>query len=159
VKSMQTTRPQRYWEDVQEGDELPALHYPLTMLQMVLFVSATQAWSPIHHDREEVRRRGWPDIFPGGMALQSCCSRLLMDYIGEAGWLKRFKIRFRRMNHLGTTMTVRGQVVKKYVQDGEHLLDLELWLETEQYGITAPASATVRLPARGQVVHPVISLR
>ncbi len=141
-------RPQRYWDDVAEGDQLPPLTYPLTMRQMVLFVSATQAWSPIHHDREEVQRRGWPDIFPGGMSLQACCSRLLMDFVGEEGWLKRFKIRFRRMNHLGATMTVRGKVVRKYVENGEHLLDLDVWIEADQYGVTAPASATVMLPTR-----------
>jgi hypothetical protein len=50
------------------------------------------------------------------------------------------------MNHLGATMTVRGKVVRKYVADGEHLLDLDVWIETDQYGVTAPASATVMLP-------------
>ena len=77
---------QRYWEDVREGDELPELAYPLTMTQLILFVSGTQAWSPVHHDPEEARRRGWRDILPGGMAIQSCFSRLLMSYVGEAGW-------------------------------------------------------------------------
>lgn len=145
---MADRHPQRYWEDVEEGEDIPEAGYPLTMTQMVLFVSATQAWSPFHHDREETQRRGWPDIFPGGMSIQCCFSRVLMDFVGDDGWLKKFRIEFRRMNHPGTTMFIKGRVMKKYIEDGEHLLDLELWAETARDGMTAPAKATVMLPSR-----------
>lgn len=146
--SAERRRIQRYWEDVREGDEVPSISYDLTMTQLILFVSATQAWSPIHHDVEEARRRGWPDIFPGGMSIQACFSRLLMDYVGEAGWLKKFRISFRKPHHPGTTLRLKGKVIRKYVENGEHLLDLDVWAETDRDGLTAPASAVVRLPSR-----------
>lgn len=145
---MAEPRTQRYWDDIQEGEALPTLDYPLTMTQMVLFISGAQAWSPIHHDSEDARRRGWPDIFPGGMSIQACFSRLIMDFAGEDGWLKKFGIKFRKMNHPGTTMHVTGKVTRKYVEHGEHLVDLDVWAETDRDGVTAPATATVRLPVR-----------
>jgi hypothetical protein len=41
-------------------------------------------------------------------------------------------------------------VTKKYVQDGEHFVDCELWVENAKGEKTTPGAATVILPSRGK---------
>jgi len=40
-------------------------------------------------------------------------------------------------------------VLKKYVDDGEYLVDCEIWLENAKGEKTTIGSATVMLPSRG----------
>lgn len=145
---MSNRGPQRYWEDVNEGEELSPIVYNLNYTSFVAGVSGGQDWNLIHHDTQETQKRGYPEIFVHTNQQQGMFSHLLMDFIGDEGWLKRFQVQFRRMNHLGTTATAKGKVTKKYTQDGEHLVDLDVWIENSKEGISSPGSATVRLPAR-----------
>jgi hypothetical protein len=39
--------------------------------------------------------------------------------------------------------------VGKRIDDGRHLVDLEMWLENDREGVTSPATAVVSLPVRG----------
>jgi hypothetical protein len=43
---------------------------------------------------------------------------------------------------------MKGKVTKKYIVDGEHLVDIECWGENQRGEITLPGSATVRLPSK-----------
>jgi hypothetical protein len=55
----------------------------------------------------------------------------------------------RKMNRPGVTLKVRGTVTRKYLGDDDAgLVDLDVWLENEQEGVTTPGSATVMLPRR-----------
>ena len=56
---------------------------------------------------------------------------------------------FRKMNMMGDVMTFKGKVTKKYVQDGEHYVDADIWCENQREGITTPCRCTVILPSRG----------
>jgi hypothetical protein len=48
----------------------------------------------------------------------------------------------------GETWHCRGKVVRKYREDGENLVDLEVWVENGSGEITTPGEATVALPGR-----------
>ena len=74
---------------------------------------------------------------------------MVTDWIGESGTLKRLTVSYRGMDVPGDTLTCRGRVARKYVKDGEHLVDCDLWLENGKQEKTTPGSATVALPTRG----------
>ncbi len=143
-----TKRTQRYWDDVSEGDELPGYSLALTPTRIVLQVSGSQDWNPLHHDPEHARSAGHPDIFVNTGFTTACYGRLLSDYAGERGWVKKLSMQMRRMNHPGDLMSMKGKVVRKYRQGDERLVDLEVWVENARIGVTSPGAATVRLPAR-----------
>ena len=46
---------------------------------------------------------------------------------------------------------MKGKIAKKYVEDDEYLVDLELHIETQSGFIYMTGVAIVRLPARGTV--------
>jgi len=139
---------QRCWEEVKEGETLPGFSLELTMTRMVQQVSGTQDFYPIHHDRDFARSGGHPDIFVNTAFTRAALCRLLTDWAGPAGFVKRLGFQMRRYHLLGDTMQVRGKVVKKYRQDGRGCVDLEVWAENPREGIATPGTATVHLPLR-----------
>ena len=144
-------RKQLYWEDVEVGQEIPTSYsLKLDMTRLCLQVSGTQDYYPVHHDRDFARAQGVPDSFVNTGFLTAASGRLLTDWIGPGGWLRKFRIEMRKMNLLGDTMTVRGKVTGKYVQNGDHYVEADVWCETDREGVTTPCKATVILPSRGQ---------
>ncbi len=137
---------QRCWEDVQEGAELKGFSLELTMTRMVLQVSGTQDFYPIHHDQAFARTAGHADIFINTGFIRGCLCRLLTDWMGRDGFLKSLGFQMRRPNLLGETIAVRGRVKTKRP---EGRVDLEVWIENgRDAAVTVPGSASVVLPTR-----------
>jgi acyl dehydratase len=139
---------QRYWDDINEGDELTPIVYELTLTKMVQQVSGSQDFYPVHHDTEFARSGGHADMFINTRFTRAAFGRLLGDLVGVEGWIKRLEYAMRRPNLLGDTIRVTGRVTKKYEADGEALLDLDLGIENDRDGVATPGSATVMLPRR-----------
>ena len=66
----------------------------------------------------------------------------------DEGTLRKLNASIRHHNVVGDTNTVHGKVVKKYIEDGEHLADLEVQNENQSGLATALGRATVALPYR-----------
>jgi hypothetical protein len=86
--------------------------------------------------------------------------QLLTDWIGEQGFLKKFSCQYRAMDYPramrtmidpqdGETWWCKGKVIRKYIEDDEHLADCDVWIENGKGEITTPGKATVVLPWRG----------
>jgi len=138
---------ERFWEDVQLGEELKGFSLELTMTRMVLQISGTQDFYPIHHDPAFARAAGHADILINTAFIRGCLCRLLTDWMGRAGFLKALGFQMRRPNLVGETIAVRGRVAKK--QSGGRV-ELDVWIESARdTAITVPGRATVILPSRG----------
>jgi len=69
--------------------------------------------------------------------------------MGDAGFLKELEEQIRRPLHRESLALIKGQVVKKYIEDGEHLVDLHITLEDHWGDMPIPnGKATVVLPSR-----------
>jgi acyl dehydratase len=136
---------QRYWDEVAAGEELPGFSLPLTMTRMALQVSGTQDFYPVHHDAAVAREAGHQDIFINTSFIRACLCRVLTDWVGAEGCVRRLGFQMRAPNFAGEAITARGRVTEKR-PDGR--VELEVWIENVGKGITAPGSATVTLPVR-----------
>jgi acyl dehydratase len=145
-----TATRQRYWEDVTENERLEGYDLKLTETKVAEQVSGSQDFYPVHHDRDFARAGGHADIFFNTGFTRAALSRLLTDFAGAEGWVRKLSYQMRRMNRPGDTLSLRGRVSRKYVgDDGAGLVDIELWVENDREGgIATPASATVMLPKR-----------
>src|SRR5574341_372105 len=56
-------REQRYWEDVEEGEEIKGFSLDITPRRGYLQVSGSQDWYPAHFDPAFARKAGHEDIF------------------------------------------------------------------------------------------------
>jgi acyl dehydratase len=102
----------------------------------------------VHFDEGFARKAGHADVFMNTGFLQAALVRVITDWMGDDGFLKRLGFEMRRQQRPGDTMACRGRVSGKREEGGEGLVDLEVWLENEREGVTTPGTATVALPRR-----------
>ena len=65
------TQSFRHWEDVQEGEILPTLRFPITVKTLVLAVCGTRDLMPYHHNSAYSKSLGNRDMFVNTMFEQA----------------------------------------------------------------------------------------
>jgi len=142
-------RPQPCWEDVTVGQELPGFSLEINPRRAFLSVSGSQDWYPSHFDPAFARKSGHDGIFMTTGFTQAALVRVITDWMGDDGFLRKLRFEMRRQQRPGDTMVCRGRVTAKYERDGQGWVELDVWAENEREGITTPATAVVILPRRG----------
>ena len=139
-------RAQRYWDAVEVGAELEGFSLDITPRRLALQVSGSQDWYPVHFDAAFAQKAGHADVFVNTGFLQAALVRVITDWMGDDGFLKRLRFEMRRQQRPGDTMVCKGKVTAKHERDGEALVELEVWAENEREGVTTPSTAVVVLP-------------
>lgn len=139
---------QVYFDDVQEGTELPTLRKDPTTQQLVMYAGASGDYYQIHYDLEFAKNNGLPNVILHGALKNAFLGQVVTDWIGEWGTLKKLSVQYRGMDIPGTPAYVKGVVKKKYVQDGENVVECEIWLENHEGEHTTPGYAVATLPSR-----------
>lgn len=140
---------QRYYEDVAVGEELaPLVKHPTTQ-QLVMWAGASGDYNPIHYDSSYAQSRGLAGVIVHGQLVFCFLGQLMTDWAGEGGSLLKVSCSYRGMNFPGDTVTCRGTVTKKYVEDGQPCVDCNIWAENGKGEKTVIGRATVVLPSRG----------
>ncbi len=150
---------QLYWEDVNEGDQVPTLPKIATTQTLVKWAGASGDFVPLHYDDAFAVASGQPRAFVHGALKRQWLVQLMTDWIGDDGFLKRFSCQYRQIDfprrmkslvepHDGETWQCKGKIVKKYTEGNEHLVDCDIWVENGKGEVTTPGKATVILPSR-----------
>lgn len=142
---------QRYWDDVNEGDEINEVQYPLTVQRMVMAAGANRDFNPIHHSTYAANAGGAADMYAMNFFHNGMWERTVREYIGLAGVIKQTgPFRMRIFSTVGDTVVVRGKVTRKYKEGNEALVELELQslLATNGNVSVGPGPVTVTLPTR-----------
>ena len=139
---------QVFWEDVSEGSEIPALVKNPTTRQLVQYAGASGDFYEIHYDRDFAESTGLPGVIIHGALKNAFLGQLVTDWAGPSGMVKRLTCQYRGMDVPGEPITARGTVSRVYQENGENLVECQIWLENAQGENTTPGSATVALPSR-----------
>ena len=83
-----------------------------------------------------------------GAQVETWLSHLITNWMGDEGFLKVLDSQHRRVCRFRDTYWAHGKVERKYIQDGEHLVDLDLRTENQQGIKHTFAKATVQLVSR-----------
>ncbi len=134
------------WDDVNEGDEVTSVTFPISLRTLMIDVAGTRDLYPIHHAREFAKKNGARDIFVNTMFYEGLFGRIATDWAGPEAFLRRLRFAMKSPNCLGDTMTSRGWVTKKYEERGEKLLDLEIHLDNQLEADATVANLTLQLP-------------
>jgi acyl dehydratase len=168
----------RYWEDVREGEELPPVvkgPYDLcdalarTTVSCYSFAFAIKWYAmrehlqdhPIdpdtgehrfirdwHYEDHIAQMLGMPFAFAAGAHNEMILAHVVTDWMGDDGFVKSIDSKDVRIHILGDMTWVKGKVVRKYVENKEHLVDLDVWGENQD-GITHITSKyTVKLVSK-----------
>ncbi len=139
---------QLYFEDVEEGMELPTVEKNPTTQQLVKYAGASGDYYQIHYDQDFARANGLPNVILHGALKNAFLGHLMTNWVGEHGTLRKLSAQYRGMDVPGTPIYAKGVVTKKYVETGEHLVECDIWLENHKGEKTTPGSALVALPTK-----------
>lgn len=141
---------QLYYEDVQEGVEIPPLEKKLTTRMLVKWAGASWDWNELHYDKDFAMKLGFPGVIAHGRIKAAFLAQLISDWIGEKGVFKRLSLQYRGNDFPGDKILCKGKVTKKYTKDSEHCVECEIWTENPKGEKTTPATAVVVLPSRSK---------
>ena len=148
----------RYWEDVEVGETLPELDFPITVKTLALAVCGTRDLMPYHHDPEYSKSVGNRDMFLNTMWDQALFGRYVSDWSGPESDFRETTLQMLGQLCPGDVAKVQGRVTEKTEVDGDFRVKIEMGASNE-LGIAATSSATIAMPSRkGGAVQPVEKL-
>ena len=140
---------QRYFDDVNEGDELGEIPMHITVARLVIEAGANRDFNQIHHNTPVSQYKGAPDMYANNVFIQGWWERCAREYAGLGGRIKKVgPFRMRIFNVIGETATTKGVVKRKWQDNGENLVELEIWTEISQGTSVGPGPVLIALPSR-----------
>ncbi len=150
---------QLYWEDVKEGGEITPLPKVATTQMLVKFAGASGDFNPLHYEDIFAREQGMERPIVHGQLKRAWLCQMMVDWIGEEGWLKKLSCQFRSVDlprfmasltdcKDGETWQCKGKITKKYVEGDEHLVECEIEVDNGKGEKTTTGTAVAVLPVR-----------
>jgi acyl dehydratase len=142
---------QTYFEDVKEGQQLPPLKITPDKSQLVKFAAGSGDFNPLHFDENfpMLKAMGLSENIVHGRFKYAQVGRAVLAFAGYKGRVKNFGVSYRGMDTLNKEITVNGVVTAKKQENGENIVELDVWAEDGDGKKTTPGTATVTLPSRG----------
>ncbi|MDP6452503.1 MAG: MaoC/PaaZ C-terminal domain-containing protein [SAR202 cluster bacterium] len=140
---------QVYFEDIEEGQEIPTLRKDPTTQQLVKYAGASGDYYQIHYDLNFAKNNNLPDVILHGALKNAFLGQLVTSWMGDEGTLKKLTVSYRGMDVPGTPVFGKGVIKSKNVTDGENIVECDIWLEDHEGKRNTPGAATVSLPSRG----------
>lgn len=152
---------QLYYEDVEVGAEVTPLAKVASTQMLVKWAGGSGDFNPLHYEDTFAASQGVDSPIIHGALKRAWLGHLMTDWIGDEGFIKKLSCQYRGMDHPrkmasmfgvaeGETWWCKGKVTNKYVEDDQHIVECEIWVENGQGEKTVPGSATVVLPGRGK---------
>ena len=110
---------QTFFEDIEEGSEVPTVRKDPTTQQLVKYAGASGDYYQIHYDKAYALNNGLPDVILHGALKNAFLGQLMTDFVGLDGSLKKLNVQYRAMDVPGTPVFAKGIVKKKYIKDDE----------------------------------------
>jgi acyl dehydratase len=141
---------QTYFEDVKEGQELAEIKIAPDKQQLVKFAAGSGDFNPLHFDEKfpMLQAMGIQDNIVHGRFKYAQVGRLVFGFAGYKGRVKKFGVSYRGMDLINKPITVKGVVTAKKQEDGENIVELDIWTEDADGKKTTPGTATVSLPSK-----------
>ena len=114
------------WEDVVPGSEPPPLVLgPLTRTDFVRYQGASGDMQPIHHDEPFARAAGYQAPLAVGMYHAGVMNTWATNWLGPEN-VRRTRVRWKAQAWPGDVLECGGTITRKYEENGERCVDLEL---------------------------------
>jgi acyl dehydratase len=137
----------RFYEEVTEGEELSSFEISISRTHIIKYVGAGGDFQQIHHDEEYAKSIGLPSVFANGLMHGGMLARVVTDWAGDAV-IKQYRLRFKTIVWPNDTLTFKGQVLKKYKEAENHLVDCSLSVVNQKGESAIEGEATVSLPVK-----------
>jgi acyl dehydratase len=135
----------KFWDDIVEGEGLPAVHLNISYERVILDAAATQDYFPGHHNPDYAKHQGQKNIYLNTMAIEGFLDRIVTDWAGPHTFIRKRQMQMRASIYAGDTIVGQGRVERRYEENGLSLVDLSVTI-SNQDGLCVPASFVIALP-------------
>lgn len=101
-----------------------------------------------HWDDFLAVRSGIPRGYDEGIMRVAWLGHLMTDWMGDDGFLHEVYVQLRAPNLIGDISRCSGRVTGKREESGQHLVDVDVWVQNQRGERTAIGTAIVGLPSR-----------
>ncbi|MFI7440671.1 MaoC family dehydratase [Nonomuraea indica] len=135
------------YDEVEVGQELPAVDYPVRRRDLVMYAGASGDFNPIHWNERFAKAVGLPDVIAHGMYTMAQGGRYVTDWAGDPAAVLDYGVRFSSMvvvpdDDQGATITVSGVVEEKLT---DQRVVVALTARSGDAQVLSKARAVVRL--------------
>ena len=123
----------------------PRVVGPVTRTDFVRYQGASGDMNPIHHDEEFAKKAGYPAPLAVGMFQAGVLSSWATAWLGAEN-VRRYKVRWKEQCWPGDVLTFSGRVARRYEENGERKVDLDLVCTRQNGGIAVQGWATFVVP-------------
>src|SRR4051812_28763641 len=104
------------WEAIREGDLLPERLHRCTRMDIVKYAAASGDFYPLHLDPDAPESRERGKLIVPGRFKQVCLGRLVVEWVGPAGFLRRLVCRYVDEDTVGEPIVCRGEIRRRFVE-------------------------------------------
>jgi acyl dehydratase len=139
-----------YFDDIAVGDSLPAREYgPLTIVDTVRWAGLQENWQHLHYDRDHVRQHnGLKTFIASGAYRQALLMRMLTDWIGPRGWLRKISVRHTHSTFEGDRMRFGAKITEKSSDPADPWIACDLQGTNQEDEQILTGNCTLILPCR-----------
>jgi acyl dehydratase len=131
------------WESIKEGDALPELRKHPGVTQLVKYAAGSGDFNPLHHDYNFPQSKALGTVIVHGRFKYAALGELVSNWLGHAGRIRKLSCQYRGMDVPDKEFVCTGKVVRKFEENGEKLVELELAAVNDQGQPTTPGQAIV----------------
>jgi acyl dehydratase len=138
-----------YWEDVEVGQEIKTWSRKTDFMNWNRYAAVNDEFVYIHMDDEAGRASlNEAGAFGMGNLRLAYLHNMLQEWAGDEAQVKKLGCQYRAINQKNDVLTCIGKITDKRMENGEHLVDLEVDVLNQDGKSTTPGEATVALPSR-----------
>ena len=153
------TKKQLYWQDIEIESEVTPLSKIATTQMLMKWAGASGDYNPLHYEDTFAASQGVGRPIVHGQLKRAWLVQAMTNWIGEEGVLTKLSCQFRAMDYPrlmkymyepqeGETWWCKGKVTKKYVEEDEHFIECDIWIENGKGERTTLGTASAILPSR-----------
>ena len=138
-----------YYEDVEVGQEIPVFERETDFMNWNRYAAVNDEFVYLHMDDAVAKAAGQGEAFGMGNLRWAYVMNALQGWIGDEAEVRDLSMQFREINRKHDTLRTQAVVTEKAVEDGEHLVHLDVNVLNQDGVAGAPGHAIVVLPSRG----------
>lgn len=138
------------FDEVAVGDSIPGREYgPLTIVDTVRWAGLQENWQHLHYDRDHVREHnGLKAFIASGAYRQALLMRMLTDWIGPRGWLRKISVRHTYSTFEGDMMCFSARIAEKSTDPADPWVICDLQGANQDNKQILTGRCTLILPTR-----------
>ncbi len=139
-----------YFEDVEVGQQITPWGRKTDFMNWNRYAAVNDEFVYFHMDDEAGRAaKNEQGAFGMGNLRFTYLLNMLRDWAGDEAEIRQLGCQYRAINQKNDVLTCTGTITDKKVENGEHLVYLEVDVMNQDGKPTTPGTAVIVLPSRG----------